>query len=91
MKNMTPSQIKKALAKQQVSQSGLARDLNRSPSLIHRTIKNPSVSYPAAKHIAQALGKTPADVWPEHFQPGQCAPRPGRPLTRGLFHHPHAA
>jgi len=86
-KNMTPVQIKIALKKKDISQSGLARDLKRTPQHIFLVIKNPKRSFPAACHIAKALGKRVEEIWPETFSPDQAPPKPGRPITNGLFAH----
>ncbi len=56
-KNMTPAQIKAALKRRDISQSGLARDLGCTPQHIFLVIKDPTRSFPAAQHIATALGK----------------------------------
>ena len=86
-RNMTPDQIKTALKHRRISQSGLARDLGYTPQHIFLTIKDPTRSFPVACHIARALGKNPEDVWPEIYQPNQRPPKPGRPLTKGLYDH----
>lgn len=86
-KNMTPDQIKAALKRLGLSQSGLARDMGCTPQHIFLTIKDPTRSFPVATHIAMALQKAPNDVWPENFEPNQAPPRPGRPLSRGLYDH----
>ena len=88
--NMTPKEIINALDDRGINQSGLARDLKRSPSHIGRVIRNPSRSFPVARHVAKALGKKPEEVWPEVFKPNQPAPKVGRPPGRGLYDH-HAA
>ena len=85
--NMTPDQIKTALKKRDISQSGLARDLGCTPQHIFLVIKDPTRSFPAACHIAKALNKGPADIWPEIYEPDQAPPQVGRPLTNGLFDH----
>ncbi|MCP3940040.1 MAG: transcriptional regulator [Desulfobacteraceae bacterium] len=85
--NMTPAQIKMALQKKKISQSGLARDLNVTPQHIFLVIKDPTRSFPAACHIARALNKAPEEVWPETFRPNQPAPKIGRPLTSGFYNH----
>lgn len=84
-KNMTPDQIKAALRVRNISQSGLARDLDYTPQHIFLTIKDPTRSFPVACHIAKALGKKPEEVWPEIYRPNQAPPKPGRPLTKGLY------
>ncbi|MCG8643313.1 MAG: helix-turn-helix domain-containing protein [Desulfobacterales bacterium] len=89
-KNMTPNQIKIALRKRDISQSGLARDLGCSPQHIFLVIKDPTRSFPAACHIATALKKTVDEIWPETFTPNQEPPRVGRPMSKGLYDH-HAA
>lgn len=86
-KNMTPAQIKSALKRRDISQSGLARDLGCTPQHIFLVIKDPTRSFPAAQHIATALDKEPAEVWPEIYRPGQAPPKPGRPLSKGYFDH----
>jgi lambda repressor-like predicted transcriptional regulator len=86
-KNMTPAQIKAALKRRDISQSGLARDLGCTPQHIFLVIKDPTRSFPAAQHIATALGKKPSDVWPELYHPDQAPPKPGRPLSKGYFDH----
>jgi len=83
--NMTPAQIKKALKAKDISQSGLARDLKKTPQHIFLVIKNPKRSFPAACHIARALGKNIEEVWPETFSTGQTPPKAGRPMTHGLY------
>lgn len=85
--NMTPQEIINTLKDRGISQSGLARDLNRSPSHVGRVINDPKRSWPMACHIAKALGKKPEEVWPEIFAPNQQAPKVGRPLGRGIFTH----
>lgn len=86
-KNMTPAQIKADLKRRDISQSGLARDLGCTPQHIYLVINDPTRSFPAAQHIATALGKELADVWPEIYRPDQAPPRPGRPLSKGYFDH----
>lgn len=91
-KNMTPHQIKKALKNKNISQSGLARDLNVTPQHIFHVIKTPTRSFSAACHIAKAIDKQLDDVWPEIYEPNQAPPKIGRPLTKGYFDlHPEAA
>jgi len=85
--NMTPKEIINTLNDRGISQSGLARDLDRSPSHIGRVIRDPKRSWPVACHVAKALGKKPEEVWPETFTPDQSAPKVGRPLGCGLFDH----
>jgi lambda repressor-like predicted transcriptional regulator len=85
--NMTPKEIVNVLNDRGISQSGLARDLNRSPSHVGRVIRDPKRSWPMACHIARALDKKPEEVWPETFAPDQPTPKVGRPLGRGLFTH----
>ena len=87
MSNMTPDQIKAALKRRDISQSGLARDLGCTPQHIYLVINDPKRSFPAASHIAAALERTPEEVWPEIFQPGYQPQRPGRPLSKGLYDH----
>ena len=87
LKNMTPDQIKIALKKKDISQSGLARDLKKTPQHIFLVIKNPKRSFPAACHIAKALGKKVEEIWPETFSPGQQPPKVGRPLSKGFYDH----
>ena len=82
---MTPDQIKIALKKKDISQSGLARDLGCTPQHIFLVIKDPTRSFPAACHIARALDRDLADIWPEIFSPDQPPPKVGRPLTHGLY------
>lgn len=86
-RNMTPDQIKSALKNRNITQSGLARDLDCTPQNVFLTIKDPTRSFPVASHIARALGKNLEDVWPETYQPNQQPPKPGRPLTHGLYAH----
>jgi len=86
-KNMTPKQIKIALKIKDISQSGLAEDLGCTPQNIFLTIKDPTRSYPAASHIAKALGKKIEDVWPEIYSPNQPPPKVGRPLSKGYYDH----
>ena len=85
--NMTPGEIKIALSYMGISQSGLARDLNRSPSHIGRVIENPNRSFPVACHIAKALQMDLEEIWPETYGSNQHPPKPGRPLTKGLYNH----
>ena len=87
MPNMTPDQIKIALKKKDISQSGLARDLGCTPQHIFLVIKDPTRSFPAACHIAKALGKKLSDIWPEIFSPNHQPPKAGRPITHGLYDH----
>jgi len=86
-KNMTPNQIKIALKNKDISQSGLARDLGCTPQHIFLVIKDPTRSFPAACHIAKALDKGPADIWPEIYRPDQPPPKVGRPLSKGYYDH----
>jgi len=84
-KNMTPDEIKFALKIRDISQSGLARDLGRTPQHIFQVIKDPTRSFPAACHIAKALDKNLAEIWPEVFSQNQPPPKSGRPFTHGLY------
>jgi lambda repressor-like predicted transcriptional regulator len=86
-KNMTPTQIKRALADKDISQSGLARDLGCTPQHIFMVIKDPTRSFAAACHIAMALNKALEEIWPETFSPNQPPPKVGRPLSKGFYDH----
>jgi len=84
-RNMTPKQIKDALALKRITQSGLARDLGCTPQHVFRVIKDPTQSFPVAKHVATALGMNPSDVWPETYEPDYIPQKPGRPISNGFF------
>ena len=87
-KTMTPKQIKQALDSVDISQAGLARDLNVSRSLIYQVIHNNATSHRVRCHIAKAVGRPVGELWEIKENPT----RPGRPLTRGLYdHHRQAA
>lgn len=85
--NMTPAQIKLALKNKDISQSGLARDLDCTPQHIFLVIKDPTRSFPAACHIARALNKGLEDIWPETYSQDQQPPKVGRPLSKGYYDH----
>lgn len=87
LKNMTPDQIKAALKHRDITQSGLARDLGCTPQHIFLVIKDPTRSFPAARHIAKALDKDLNEVWPETYRPNQPRPKPGRPISKGFYDH----
>lgn len=86
-KTMTPEQIKKALEAVEISQAGLARDLNVSRSLINQVINNNAISHRVRCHVAKAIGRPVGEIWHIKNNPHKV----GRPLTKGLFYRPDAA
>ncbi|MCP3941433.1 MAG: transcriptional regulator [Desulfobacteraceae bacterium] len=76
-----------ALKKKNISQAGIARELDYCPQHIFSTIKDPKRSWPVACHIAKALNKKVEEIWPENFHPNQPPPKPGRPLSKGFYNH----
>ena len=82
-KTMTPEQIIQALDNVEISQAGLARDLNVSRSLIHQIIYNKATSHRARCHIAKAIKRSVGEVWTIKKDPTKV----GRPLTMGLYDH----
>lgn len=83
-KNMTPVQIKAALKNAGITMSGIARDLNRSPTHISRVIDG-EASHPVRTHIAECLQMPVEKIWPEKYQNNPNPTKKGRPLTNGLF------
>jgi len=84
---MTPEQIIKALNDIEISQAGLARDLNVSRTLIHLVIYDKASSSRVRAHIAKALNRPVDKIWTIRKNP----PTPGRPLTKGLYYRPPTA
>lgn len=85
-KTMTPKQIKQALDDVDISQAGLARDLDVSRSLIYQVIHNTATSHRVRCHIAKAINRPVDELW-EIKNPA----RVGRPLTHGLYDRQTAA
>ncbi len=79
---MKPDEIRGALAKRGIQQSGLARDLDVVKSVISQVITGKTVSYRVQCHIAKAIGRPVEEVFTIKPNPT----RKGRPLGRGLFH-----
>jgi len=85
---MTPAQIINALDDVEISQAGLARDLDVSRTLIHLIIYDKASSSRVRAHIARAINRQVDEIWIIRKD----SPTPGRPLTKGYFdHHPQAA
>ena len=83
-KNMAPEDIKKALKNARITPSGIARDLNRSTTQIHRVIHG-EPSHPVRSHIAKCIGKDVKEIWPETYLLKDDPTKKGRPISRGLF------
>lgn len=79
-KTMTPEQIKKALEKVNVSQSGLARDLGITPQVVNKIIHGHGVSHRVRCHVAKAVGRPVEEIWNLENKP-----KIGRPMTHGLY------
>ncbi|SDU27409.1 helix-turn-helix domain-containing protein [Desulfobacula phenolica] len=86
-KTMTPKQIKRALDDVDISQAGLARDLDVSRSMVAMVIHNKATSHRVRCHIAKAINRPVNEVWEIKKNPTQT----GRPLTHGLYDRQTAA
>lgn len=64
---MHPADIKAALEKAGLSYAKVARTLGVSRSLLTRTVRYGKRSKRVEAAIAKALGKTPAQVFPERY------------------------
>ena len=86
VKNMAPEDIKAALKDAGITASGIARDLNCSPTHVLRIINGGAVSDRVRRHIAKCIRVSVEQIWPETYLNG--GPRePGRPMSRGLYDH----
>jgi transcriptional regulator with XRE-family HTH domain len=81
IKTMTPKEIKRALDDVDISQAGLARDLDVSRSMVAMVIHNKAASHRVRCHIAKAIGLPVEEVFKVKRNPT----RIGRPITHGLY------
>ncbi len=81
---MTPAEIIQALDDVEISQAGLARDINVNRTMIHLVIYDKSGSPRVREHIAKAINRPVDEIW----APRQNPPKLGRPLTKGLYYRP---
>lgn len=65
MQTMNPIDIKAELEKAGCSQSDIARDLGVTPVSVHCVIFKGAVSFRIRTAIANRLGKSVSDIWPD--------------------------
>lgn len=73
-------EIRAALIRNRITQRSIARDLDVSPSLVHRVIDGLNVSDRVRRAVAKAARIDIERIWPCYL-PGFGGPRePGRPI-----------
>ncbi len=85
LKNMNPNAIRSELKRVGISQSGIARELKKSRTLISQVIAGNSVSHAVRTHIAKCIGKDVKDIWPETYVVHNGPSKQGRPIGLGLY------
>lgn len=81
--DMPPQEIKIAMLRHGVTQSGLARDIGVTVPSVHRIIENKNVSHRIRAAIAEAIGKDLKEIWPSTYLYGGGPRKRGRPLCKG--------
>jgi len=76
--DMTPAEIKVALALKGITQRDIARTLSVNHITLHRVLHGNVPSDRIREAIANAIGLTAAQVWPSLY-PGGLPRKPGRP------------
>lgn len=64
---MTPNEIKAALRLNDVNQADIARVCGVSRGHVYRVIEGTTVSHPVQKAVAAAIGREPAQVFPDRY------------------------
>jgi transcriptional regulator with XRE-family HTH domain len=70
---MDPKEIKIEFIRKGITQTSVAEQVGRSPSMVQRVIARKVVSRPVAKGIADALGMDLLEVFPELDKCRRCA------------------
>lgn len=80
---MEPLEIRSRLKEIGITISGIARDLGVTPSSVCDVLSRGKVSHKIHSHVAEQIGMTINEVWPDLYDI-DCQPRKaGHPLTKG--------
>jgi hypothetical protein len=82
---MAPEDIDREIVAAGFTKSGLARDLNVSPTVINDVVLKRKTSVRVQNHIAEAIGRAREFVFPETKTDKNGNAIRGRRKTRGLF------
>jgi transcriptional regulator with XRE-family HTH domain len=74
-KPMTPTEIKRALAKAGYSQADIAAGCEVSNSLVNRVVKGTATSYRVQIYIAGKIGLPVDEVWSINKNPSKPGPK----------------
>lgn len=70
---MHPVDIQACLKKGGFSQASIAKELKVAESSVHNVIKGTITSRRIAEHIANKIGKSIDEIWPNRYQTDQAA------------------
>ena len=86
-RDMTYREIKDAVdaLDDEISFSGMARDLGVSTTAVYDTAKNRMTSDRIRRHIAKCIQVPVEEIWPQTYLVKRDPTRRGRPRTRGLY------
>lgn len=80
IKDLEPKEIRAKLVLRGITQSAIARAIERTPSAVQKVIDGVSISDPIRRAIANAIDMDVSEVWPSTYLNG--GPRsPGRPKS----------
>lgn len=66
---MHPEDIKAFICKKWGTLAAFSVAKGRAPATASNAIRQPPYSHPMAQLIAEEMGKTPYDVWPDFYHP----------------------
>jgi len=86
-RDMTYQEIRDAVdaLEGDISFSGMARDLEVSPTAVYDTARNRMTSDRIRRHIAKCINMPVETVWPQTYLTKKNPTRKGRPRSRGLY------
>jgi lambda repressor-like predicted transcriptional regulator len=77
--DMSPNEIRIALLRKGVTQSGIARDQGVSAQMVYQVIERKNISHRICEAIGDAIGKDLKEIWPSIYLYGGGPRKPGRP------------
>lgn len=80
---MTQDEIKQKLREIGITMTGIARELNVTPTSVYDVIRGRGVSHRIHSHIGKEIGLSISLIWPDLYDE-KCLPRKaGRKITKG--------
>lgn len=83
--NMTGQEIRDGVKEAGTSLAALAREAEKSPTAYYKVADGKIVSHEIRQHIAEAMGLSLEEVFPETYVVHGGKTRPGRPMTQGIY------